>query len=113
MNELNSIQLRLMKPDGALLALAGDSKMEKIISALVANIWKDYENAEAYAFGGQNLQFMMMECEQGQVAVSKLHSMLLCMVAENSVQLGLLRGKMMSLLHQLQPLQKVYPVPEQ
>lgn len=98
-----------MKTDGALLALAGDSKVEKIISALVANIWKSYESAESYAFGGQNLQFMMFECEQGQVAVSKINSMLVCMVAENNVQLGLLRGKMMSLLHQLQPLKDVLP----
>jgi hypothetical protein len=45
-----------MNRDGALLAMAGgDASVEKVIGALVSNIWATYDNEAAHAFPVEDL----------------------------------------------------------
>ena len=55
---------RLMTHDGSLLSMAGgDSAVEKVIGALVSNIWEAYELEAAEPFGADNLNTLIFECE--------------------------------------------------
>jgi len=97
-----------MKLDGALLCVAGDSSIEKIIGALVANIWKSYDTGAKKAFDADNLYFMIIDCEEGKLAVARISKFLLCTYADKNVQLGLLKTKITALVEHLKPLKKVY-----
>jgi hypothetical protein len=41
----------------------GDSAVEKVIGALVSNIWEAYELEAAEPFGADNLNTLIFECE--------------------------------------------------
>jgi len=94
----------LMRLDGALYSVAGDTSLEKIIGALVANIWKSYDSGARKAFGADKLYFMIVDCEDGKLAVSKISKFLLCMYADKTVELGLLKTKITVLTDHLQSL---------
>jgi predicted regulator of Ras-like GTPase activity (Roadblock/LC7/MglB family) len=82
--------------------------LPKILGALVANIWKGAESGGQACLQSQALGVMLVECERGVVAVSRLARFLLCIYATNDIPRGALRQKMNDLLTQLQPLHRVY-----
>lgn len=82
--------------------------LPKILGALVANIWRTAEGNGCAFLQAQALGVMMVECEGGIVAVSRLARFLLCIYAKKTVDRGALRQKMNNLLTHLQPLHRVY-----
>jgi predicted regulator of Ras-like GTPase activity (Roadblock/LC7/MglB family) len=82
--------------------------LPKILGALVANIWKGAEQGGQSCLQAQSLGLMLVECERGVVAVSRVGRFLLAIYATAAVQRGMLKQKMNDLLAQLQPLQRVY-----
>ncbi|CAO3653026.1 unnamed protein product [Cunninghamella echinulata] len=89
----------LMTYDGSLLAFATDNdKNAKIYAAITANIWNAYKkqnnlNSFLQSNGSNSPLFILLECEEGNVFITSIGTMLLCMVAENSVSLGILKAK--------------------
>jgi len=60
-----------------------------VTGALVASIWQNHA-----AFGsGQELQSIVVDCETGQIIVSKVGPYLLSIVANHTIPPGMLRGK--------------------
>lgn len=87
---------------------ANGGVLPKILGALVANIWRTAEGNGCAFLQSQALGVMMVECEGGIVAVSRLARFLLCIYAKKTVDRGALRQKMNNLLTHLQPLHRVY-----
>lgn len=80
----------------------------KILGALVANIFKTAESNGVNCLQSQQLNMMVLDCEQGIVAVSRLARFLICIYAAKAIDTGMLRLKMNELLVNLQPLNRVY-----
>lgn len=97
------------------MAYAGKSeKKEHITAAIAANIWMSYEKNSREAMEDEPMQLIVMECEvrervsvvkstltlawfyffqDGKVLIKKVASLLLCVYAQKSVGLGLLKAK--------------------
>jgi hypothetical protein len=58
------VHLSLMSHDGSLLSMAGgDSSVEKVIGAIISNIWHTYEYDGADAYGAEDLNTIFLDCE--------------------------------------------------
>ncbi|KAI8379707.1 uncharacterized protein BYT42DRAFT_636404 [Radiomyces spectabilis] len=104
----------LMTSEGSLLAFAADNdKCAKTYAAIAANVWSTYKKQPAIGTSLDNNilatpRFLLLQCEEGTVFVTSIGAMLLCLVGEESVDLGLLRAKADALRNHLdEPLQKV------
>ncbi|KAI8911382.1 hypothetical protein PhCBS80983_g06158 [Powellomyces hirtus] len=112
----------LLNPDGSLISFAGGSESEaKVLAAVASNVWFAYERhgkpaAAAGAEGGEagnsaeSLQDLILDCEAGKLSVSRASRMLLCLVANEEVEWGLLKAKTKVLREYLEgPLSLVSP----
>lgn len=101
----------LLKSDGSLLSKAGDEGRENVIvGALVANLWEVYGEGARTSFGAGDLRTVLVNCEDGVLAVRRVGRFLVCLDAEIDVPAGALRAKLNGLAAELEePLGKVFP----
>eukprot|EP01136_Pigoraptor_vietnamica_P042371 Opistho-1_new@16460 len=99
----------LLNHEGALLAFAGDSDKEARVTAAIAfNVWGAYERSGRQAFDNDQLDFVLVQCDDGKVAITKVAKLLLCIYAKQTVEFGLLKAKAEALVRYLEePLKQV------
>ena len=68
-------------------------KKEHVTAAIAANIWMSYEKNSRVAIDDKSLELIVLNCEDGRVLIKKVASLLLCIYAQSSVGLGLLKAK--------------------
>ncbi|KAF2076244.1 hypothetical protein CYY_002422 [Polysphondylium violaceum] len=98
----------LMKEDGSLIACSEsqnnnstEHNTSKVISAITSNIWTSYNRTK-------DLQYQLIDCEEGKFVVTKVASLLLCVYSDATIEFGLLKSKAQKLREYLQePLSKV------
>ncbi|KAF8929658.1 Ragulator complex protein lamtor2, partial [Linnemannia elongata] len=97
----------LLNPEGSLLAFAAQSDRDaRIYGAIASNIWTIYSKHCKPEVGP--LSFLMLECEEGKVAITIVSTMILCLVARDDVELGILKAKSEALTRHLEePLSRV------
>lgn len=86
----------LLNREGLLLAYSGYDSVggsdanATVSAALISNVWETFERQGIR----ENLTEMLIECEDGVIAVTRVASMLLAIKASSEVPLGLLRAKL-------------------
>lgn len=79
----------------------------RITSAIASNVWSAYEKHGHNSFREDPLHFLIINCEGGNVIVTQVASLLLCLYA-NTDNLGLLKTKITKLKEKLEaPLQSI------
>ncbi|KRY78991.1 Ragulator complex protein LAMTOR2, partial [Trichinella pseudospiralis] len=84
----------LMNREGMVLCHAGcDESQAEAIAAIASNIWCSYEKSGQETFRDDKLKWFFLEGSEGRIAICKVSTLLLCMVANDTVEIGMLRGK--------------------
>ena len=89
----------LINRSGLLLGFAGDSDISPRISAIAASMWTSHEKAD----GAGGLDCLLVECEDGRLAIKAVGGFILACCADASVPFKLLRALAEGLREQLQP----------
>jgi len=104
----------LLNPDGSLLAYAADSDREAhIVAAIASSVWSAYDkNCSKLGLSQdsaeEELKTLYADCEEGKIAIITVSNMLLCLVAHEMADLGILKAKGDALARHLQdPLQRI------
>ena len=96
----------LVNRNGLLLGCAGDSAEATVAGAIATNLWQSHERCE----GAGTLGCMLMECDEGRVAIKAVGSYIVVCCADASVPFGQLKAKMLALHDFLQaPLSRLAP----
>lgn len=83
----------LVNRSGLLLGCAGDSADATLAGAIVANMWQTHERSE----GAGALGCMLIQNEEGRVAVKAVGSYIIVVCANANVQFGELKAKTVAL----------------
>ncbi|EME26737.1 Ragulator complex protein LAMTOR2 [Galdieria sulphuraria] len=69
------------------------------VGALVAGTWSILEDRARNFYVGEGIgeDYLMLDCAKGKICVAKVEDFLACLVAEETVELGLLKAKMKGL----------------
>jgi predicted regulator of Ras-like GTPase activity (Roadblock/LC7/MglB family) len=99
----------LLNSEGSPLAFISDSDRDaRVYAAIASNIWSTFEKNGKNLMRDDNLKFLLVECEKGNVAITTVSNMLLCLVAKPEVELGILKAKTDALARHLEePFQRV------
>ena len=112
----------LLNSEGSPLAFISDSDSDaRVYAAIASNIWSTFEKNGKNLMREDNLKFLLVECEvrkfffilpiifiidfqlikilkKGNVAITTVSNMLLCLVAKPEVELGILKAKVFTFL---------------
>ncbi|KAG1659523.1 Ragulator complex protein LAMTOR2 [Nymphon striatum] len=86
--------IRLLNNEGALLAYSGyDDKNARVTAAIASTVWAScFKNGYA-AFNEEQLKFILLDEEDGKIAITRVANLLLCICAKKSVEYGILKAK--------------------
>ncbi|XP_005101597.1 ragulator complex protein LAMTOR2 [Aplysia californica] len=99
----------LLNSEGSLLAFSGFGDKDASASgAIASNIWASFQRSGQISLDDSKLDCVLVECEQGKVAITKVANLLLCLCAKDGVNFGILKAKIAAMATYLEePLSQV------
>ena len=80
----------------------------RVSAAIASNIWTVYDKNGRASLNEDKLQFILLDCEEGHVAIVPVNTVLLCLYGSKAVGFGMLKAKSDALVNYLQePLAQV------
>jgi len=76
---------------GDLLATAGGDPNDKLVGAIVLNIWSSYQKVS------KDILQLLLECEEGRLAIAQASNFLICVYGDNTADFGMLKAKVEAL----------------
>lgn len=80
----------LIKRDGVVISIGGQTLDANITSALLMSI---FDHFSSFCTSNSPLGYLTIDCENGQIAIVPLGQLYLCLIAEKFVQSGMLQMK--------------------
>ncbi|CAO2581397.1 Ragulator complex protein LAMTOR2 [Lemmus lemmus] len=89
----------LLDNEGSLLAFCGYGDTDaRVTAAIASNIWTAYDRNGNQAFNEGSLKFILTDCMEGRVAITRVAHRLLCMYAKETVGFGMLKAEAQALV---------------
>ena len=82
----------LLNRSGLLLGCAGDAASAASLAAISSALWLGHEKCDGHG----NLACLLLECEQGRIAIKTVGSFILACCSDSTVPFGLLKAKIMA-----------------
>lgn len=79
----------LLNRSGLLLGCAGEASTAPALAAIVSSLWQNFERCDGHGALG----CLLLECEQGRLAVKAIGSFILACCSDATVPFGLLKAK--------------------
>eukprot|EP01134_Creolimax_fragrantissima_P005075 CFRG5075T1 len=99
----------LLGIDGSLVAWAGEEESisgaendPKITSAIAFHIWQAYLTNGSPSLSLDVPEFVLLECENGKVVITKVGKLLLCLYTNSTAQFGSVKAKAAAISEKLQ-----------
>eukprot|EP00126_Sphaerothecum_destruens_P008481 Sdes_comp20235_c0_seq2m13627 len=94
----------LLNYEGSVLSYSGEACNDgKVVAAISSNIWQLYESSGRSFLNDDELEYVIIECDEGRLVVTKVSKLLLCLFSDPKVEFGMLKAKAEKLVQYLEP----------
>ncbi|CAG8468691.1 6200_t:CDS:2 [Paraglomus occultum] len=93
----------LLNSEGSPISFVAETDREaRIYAAIASNVWTTFEKGTKSMTQDDGVRFLVVECEEGTLALTTVSKMMLCLVAKPEVGIAILKAKSDALVRHLE-----------
>ncbi|CAG8677658.1 5687_t:CDS:2, partial [Paraglomus brasilianum] len=82
--------------------VAETDREARIYAAIASNVWSTFDKGTKNMTQDDGVRFLVVECEEGTLALTTVSKMMLCLVAKPEVGIAILKAKSDALVKHLE-----------